>query len=118
MDQFECRRAYARPGFSVIRGDLGYSKRLLGWEGLGQAWISSSARQALVSPEQILAGGMDSVRGYFEGEAAGDAGWRLRGEVKTPTLLPDLAAPALRALVLLSKVRMLWLNSPLPGQNE
>ena len=29
MEQFACRRAYARPGFAVVRGDMTYSKRLL-----------------------------------------------------------------------------------------
>lgn len=115
MDQFECRRAYARAGFSVLRGDLSYTKRLLGWEGLARMDFQFS-KQALVSPEQILAGGMDSVRGYFEGEAAGDAGWRLRGEIKTPSLF-DLGSAALRALVFVEGAQ-LWLNSPLPGQTS
>jgi hemolysin activation/secretion protein len=115
MDQFECRRAYARPGFSVIRGDLGYSKRLLGWEGSARMDFQFS-KQALVSPEQILAGGMDSVRGYFEGEAAGDAGWRLRGEVKTPAFF-EFGGAALRALIFVEGAQ-LWLNSPPPGQTS
>ncbi|UCV05447.1 ShlB/FhaC/HecB family hemolysin secretion/activation protein [Dechloromonas denitrificans] len=115
MDQFECRRAYARAGFSVVRGDLSYSKRLLGWEGMSRLDFQISS-QPLVSPEQILAGGMDSVRSYYEGETAGDAGWRLRGEIKTPTLIAfgDLG---LRAIGFVEGAR-LWLNSPLPGQTS
>lgn len=115
MDQFECRRAYARPGFSIVRGDLGYAHRLLGWEGSARLDFQISS-QALVSPEQILAGGMDNVRGYYEGETAGDAGWRLRTELKTPTLA-EFGGSGLRALVFLEGAQ-LWLNSPLPGQTS
>lgn len=115
MEQFACRRAYARPGFSVLRGDLSYSKRLLGWEGLAKLDFQM-AGQPLVSPEQILAGGMDSVRGYYEGEAAGDVGWRLRTEVKTPTLL-EMGGAGLRLLGFVEGAQ-LWLNSPLPGQTD
>ena len=114
-DQFECRRTYARPGFSVVRGDLTYSKRMLGWEGSARMDFQFS-KQPLVSPEQILAGGMDNVRGYFEGEAAGDAGWRLRGEVKTPAFA-EFGSAALRALVFVEGAQ-LWLNNPPPGQTS
>ena len=113
LDQFECRRAGAHPGFSVVRGDVSYSHRMLGWEALARLDFQASA-QALVSAEQLLAGGMDSVRGYFEGETAGDAGWRLRTEVRTPALL-DLGSSALRAVGFVEG-SVLWLNEPLPGQ--
>jgi len=115
VDQFECRRAYARPGFSILRGDLAYSQRLLGWEGQVKFDFQFSL-QPLVSPEQILAGGMDSVRGYYEGEAAGDTGIRLRGEIKTPALL-DLGGATLRAIGFIEGAQ-LWLNHPLPGQQR
>jgi len=115
LDQFECRRASARAGFSVIRGDLAYSQRLLGWEGSAKIDFQLSG-QPLVSPEQLLAGGMDSVRGYYEGEAAGDAGYRLRTEIKTPTLFA-LAGASVRALGFVEGAQ-LWVNSPLPGQTD
>ena len=66
--------------------------------------------------KQIQAGGMDSVRGYYEGEAAGDAGWRLRAEVKTPSLL-EVGGMGLRAIGFIEGAQ-LWLNSPLPGQTS
>lgn len=115
MEQFACRRAYARPGFSVVRGDLSYSKRLLGWEGLAKLDFQI-AGQPLVSPEQILAGGMDTVRGYYEGEAAGDVGWRLRTEVKTPALF-EIGGAGVRLLGFVEGAQV-WLNSPLPGQTD
>lgn len=115
LDQFECRRANARGGFSVVRGDLSYTRRLLGWEAMVRTDFQISG-QALVSPEQFLAGGTDSVRGYYEGETAGDAGWRLRGEIKTPPLV-EFAGAGLRALIF-AEGGHLWLNSPLAGQTS
>lgn len=115
LDQFECRRADARPGFAIARGDLMYSKRLLSWEASAKLDFQLSS-QPLVSPEQMQAGGMESVRGYYEGEAAGDAGWRLRTEIKTPSLM-DIGGLGLRAVGFIEGAQ-LWLNSPLPGQTS
>jgi hemolysin activation/secretion protein len=112
-EQFECRRTNARPNFALVRGDLAYSKRMFGWEGSAKVDFQLSG-QALVSPEQFLAGGMDSVRGYYEGEAAGDSGWRWRTEVKTPSLL-DVGGAGLRLLGFAEGAH-LWRSSPLVGE--
>src|SRR5262249_54559533 len=42
------------------------------------------ASQPLISNEQYGAGGVNSVRGYHEGEVFGDDGWRVTIEQKTP----------------------------------
>jgi hemolysin activation/secretion protein len=115
IDQFECARFGARPGFSILRGDLAYSKRLLGWEALARLNFQFSG-QPLVSSEQFLAGGMDSVRAYYEGEVAGDYGWRLGAQVNTPSLL-EVSGAGLRALGFVEGAQA-WLNSPLPGQTS
>jgi len=115
LDQFECRRAGARPSFVVLRGDLGYSHRMLGWEVMAKLDFQAGA-QPLVSAEQLTAGGMDSVRGYFEGETAGDAGWRFKAEAKTPSLL-DVGGSSLRAVGFVEGA-VLWLNDPLAGQTS
>lgn len=116
LEQFACRRAYARPDFSVLRGDLSYVKRLLGWEGLARLDFQL-ANQPLVSPEQILAGGMDSVRGYYEGEAAGDSGWRLRAEITTPVLVDVAEGLGLRAVGFVEGAQ-LHVTQALPGQDS
>jgi hemolysin activation/secretion protein len=115
LDQFECRRAGAPADFSILRGDLTYSRRLLGWEFSARGDFQF-AGQPLVSNEQFLAGGMDSVRGYLEGEAAGDVGWRLRTEVKTPAIV-DFASAALRGVAFFDTAS-LSLQDPLPGQTS
>lgn len=56
-------------------------------------WITSLrvdgqwASQPLISNEQFGIGGVNSVRGYHEGEAVGDTGWHLSLEQQTPTHL-------------------------------
>lgn len=42
------------------------------------------ASEPLVSNEQFGSGGVNSVRGYHEGEVFGDEGWRVNTELKTP----------------------------------
>jgi hemolysin activation/secretion protein len=42
------------------------------------------ASQPLISTEQFGIGGVNSVRGYREGEVFGDTGWRVGAEQKTP----------------------------------
>ncbi|HEY1787135.1 MAG TPA: POTRA domain-containing protein [Verrucomicrobiae bacterium] len=42
------------------------------------------ASEPLISPEQFGAGGVNSVRGYSEGDAFGDDGWHFSVEEQTP----------------------------------
>ena len=42
------------------------------------------ASEPLLSNEQFGAGGVNSVRGYHEGEVFGDSGWHLSAEQQTP----------------------------------
>ena len=42
------------------------------------------AGQPLISTEQFGIGGVNSVRGYHEGEVFGDTGWHMSLEQKTP----------------------------------
>lgn len=113
VDQFSCRRAGAQANFAYLRGDVTYSHRVLGWEGSVRADFQATGAP-LISNEQFLAGGMDSVRGYLEAEAAGDYGWRLRTEVKTPSVL-DLDSATLRGVAFFDAA-WLGLQDPLAGQ--
>ncbi|HEX4265937.1 MAG TPA: POTRA domain-containing protein [Verrucomicrobiae bacterium] len=49
------------------------------------------ASEPLISNEQFGAGGVNSVRGYREGEVFGDSGWRTSLELKTPPHLVGIA---------------------------
>ncbi len=88
-DQFECKRAGATPNFEVMTLKASHREPIYkGWNMYGrlQAHLASGP---LVPAEQITAGGADSVRGYFEGEQAGDNGVLVRLELNTPTWAVD-----------------------------
>lgn len=88
-DQFDCKRAGARPNFAVLRGNLQRTQTLgAGW-GLLARLDFQAAGQPLISNEQFSAGGVDSVRGYLDAERQGDDGWRARLELRTPPLLGE-----------------------------
>lgn len=83
LDQFECKRAGAQPGFQVLSVNAQHREPLGQWQLLGRLQ-GQLASGPLVSAEQVVYGGVDSVRGYYEGEQAGDVGLALRAELSTP----------------------------------
>jgi len=82
-DQFACKRPDAKSGFQVFTTTLTHREPLGRWALVArlQAQIADAP---LVSSEQVVYGGQDSVRGYFEGEQAGDLGAALRLELSAP----------------------------------
>lgn len=114
VDQFECKRSGAEPGFQVVNLTLAHR------EPLGKVFSAQLRAQAqwasgpLVPAEQLTAGGMDSVRGYYEGEQAGDFAVLLRAELAT-TRLVDVAGGGLAALVFWDRAT-LQRKEPLPGE--
>lgn len=76
------------------------------------------ASEPLLSIEQFGAGGINSVRGYHEGEVFGDEGWHVGLEQQTaPLIVGDLygGAPlAVRGSVYMDYARVYLINS-LPG---
>ncbi len=87
MDQFACKRAGATPAFQVLGLTLAHREPLGRWT-LDARLQAQLADAPLVSAEQVVYGGMDSVRGYYEGEFAGDLGAALRLELSTPPWQP------------------------------
>ena len=67
------------PNFSARPRFLGEGWSLLG--AMTGQWSSAP----LVSNEQMSAGGVDSVRGYYESQVAADMGMRLSFEMGTPS---------------------------------
>jgi hemolysin activation/secretion protein len=86
-DQFACKRDGASPNFQVLKLGLGRKQPVFGrWTlNLQAEWQVASG--PLSSQEQMGAGGVDSVRGYYDYEQVGDQGLRLRAELLTPPLL-------------------------------
>ncbi|HEY3762955.1 MAG TPA: POTRA domain-containing protein [Verrucomicrobiae bacterium] len=69
----------------VVNPSFSHTIMIHNWETLIRAdgqWAS----EPLISPEQFGAGGVNSVRGYPEGDVFGDDGWHLSLEQQTPTV--------------------------------
>lgn len=112
-DQFACKRDGARPDFQVLALNLSHAEPLGDWtlSGRLQGQLSDGP---LVSPEQIVFGGADSVRGYLDGEQAGDIGAALRLMLAAPPWQP-LDGLQLRAHLFHDIARLQRLE-PLPGE--
>ena len=116
-DQFACKRDGASSRFQVL-GLSAEFREPLGRSGNG--WLALLRLQGqytdtpLVSSEQVVYGGIDSVRGYYEGEQPGDTGAALRAELWTPRWQPT-AATSLRALGFVDQAT-LHKVSTLPGE--
>ena len=87
-------------------------------------WVTSFradgqwASEPLISVEQFGAGGVNSVRGYHEGEVFGDEGWHVSLEQQTPPctvgMLRDDTPLTVRGSVYMDYARV-YLLDPLPG---
>ncbi len=87
VDQFACKRAGAQPGFQVAQVTLSHRQPLgRQWSVFGRVQ-GQLASGPLVPAEQITLGGVDSVRGYYDGEQAGDMAVAIRLELASPDWL-------------------------------
>jgi hemolysin activation/secretion protein len=70
----------------------------------------------LISNEQFLAGGADTVRGYLEAQAAGDQSLHSTLELRTPALFSNVAWLQDAKLSAFYDVAQIRTINPLPGQ--
>ncbi|MFA6179404.1 MAG: POTRA domain-containing protein [Candidatus Methylopumilus sp.] len=89
--EFAAKRVGAKPNFFVAKTELQRTQNLpLGFQGFAKV-DGQYAGGPLISNEQYLAGGVDTVRGYLEAEAAGDQALHSTLELRTPPLFRSLA---------------------------
>lgn len=89
--QFREKRYLASGGYSILKADLTREQTLPWWGSSVRARVDLQwGSEPLVSNEQFVAGGVDSVRGYLESAAAGDQGARGLLEWRTRDLAPDV----------------------------
>ncbi|RLU01142.1 ShlB/FhaC/HecB family hemolysin secretion/activation protein [Ketobacter sp.] len=84
-EEFDNKRSRSEPNFTILK--LDYERNYFlgeGWSLLG-AMTGQWSSAPLVSNEQMSAGGVDSVRGYYESQVAADMGMRLSFEMGTPS---------------------------------
>ncbi len=76
---------YAKVNLSLLRNQKFFGNTSLLLRFSGQA-----ASESLISNEQFALGGLNSVRGYFEGDEYGDSGWFGSIELRTPFIAGDV----------------------------
>ncbi len=82
-DPFACKRANASARFHALNIGVTHHEPFSPWA-LDARLSGQLADTPLVPSEQIVLGGPDSVRGYLDGEQAGDLGALLRLELAAP----------------------------------
>jgi hemolysin activation/secretion protein len=92
---------------------------------LPRSWTFSAhaegqwASEALIANEEYGEGGVNSVRGYHEGEVFGDTGWRVDFEMKSPPHVVGLAYGkqplTIRGSAFTDYAQSFYLNHPGPG---
>lgn len=103
---FDARRSGASSSFAAARASLQWSETFGRWTGTMRADLQLASGPLLPS-EQYVAGGIDTVRGYYEAERSGDGALRAGLELLSPVVrggLPARWAP--RAVVFLEGVRL------------
>ncbi len=132
--QFNASRTNAEPNFAILRADATHTRDLPGGFSLVGRAQGQLASGALLANEQITGGGIDTVRGYLEGEVIGDHALFGRAELVSPDVLgfafaktpdADTAAPTvtpvasheLRFLVF-ADGGVLRLSDALPEQDD
>jgi len=115
--QFADKRFTAQSNFSILKADVARTQQLPFGLTLYGKLEGQLSEQALISNEQFVAGGVDSVRGYLEATAVGDKALRGTLELRSPNFAKEGWGwvGGLRAHAF-AEGAGLWLNSPLPGQ--
>jgi hemolysin activation/secretion protein len=90
---FDAKRYKASGNFIYLRADAMRTDSLLGGMQVSQKVQAQFSQDPLISSEQFVAGGIDSVRGYLEVTASGDYGVVGSLEVRSPPLLGFLGSP-------------------------
>jgi hemolysin activation/secretion protein len=114
--EFRNKRFDASASYLALRGDVSRLERFGNGIALFGRLDGQLASGPLVSNEQFVAGGAESVRGYRESEQAGDLGLRASAELRYALPLPAQFRESLvYGFVEDARLRVL---RPLPAQQE
>lgn len=114
LEQFDCKRAGASADFLAWSLSLGHARDLIGRWRLDASLNLQLATGPLPSGEQYSLGGPGTVRGYYDFEQTGDAGWNTRLELSSPVWL-SVAGVEFTGLVFHDR-GMVQLDRPQTGQ--
>lgn len=87
--QFSDKRFQSKTNFAVLKANLARTQSLPNDFTLYASVDAQLSDQPLISNEQFVAGGVDSVRGYLDATAVGDKALRTSIELRTGNLAPE-----------------------------
>ena len=118
-DEFQAKRSRGEPNFSVLKAE--YERNYP----FAQDWLFKFSSKAqltdtpLVSNEQISAGGITSVKAYYESQISGDSGISGGLSVTTPELVtPSASVSTLKALVYVESAYLTKQDSGIEEDSE
>lgn len=114
LEQFDCRRAGASADFLTWNIGLRHARNVVDKWRLDVSANVQLATGPVPGGEQYSLGGPATVRGYYDFEQTGDAGWTTRAELISPSWL-NVAGLDFTALGFFDR-GMVHLNRPQTGQ--
>lgn len=115
QQEFANKRSLAKSDFAYLRANIKHTQQLgQGWNLVGRA-TGQVANGPLIANEQFIAGGADTVRGYYESNSFGDQGAYGSLELRTPSINLGKQVSELYALGFYD-AGYVRLTDPLPGQ--
>ena len=115
QQEFDDKRYRAHSDFSLIRFNAARTQKLPAGMSLCAEIEGQATGDPLVSNEQYVAGGQESVRGYLESAAVGDLALRGTLELRTPNLRPEKSRFDFLQFRTFFDTAWLRTLSPLPG---
>lgn len=118
QSQFDDKRFRSKTNFAILKANLARTQNLPHDFSLHATLEGQLSDQALISNEQFVAGGVDSVRGYLDATAVGDKALRASIELRTGNLATEQSA-WWRTLTVHTFVdgAVLRIKDALPGQD-
>ena len=118
--EFADKRYKAQSNFSILKLDIARTQNLPNDFSIFAKLEGQVTDQPLISNEQFVAGGADSVRGYLEATAVGDNALRGSIELRSGNLVAAREGAWLGGLRVHAFIEGagLWLKSPLPAQDQ
>jgi hemolysin activation/secretion protein len=116
--QFEDKRFQAKSSFVIAKFNLGRTQKLPRDYSFYASIDGQASGQPLVSNEQFIVGGVDSVRGYLESTQAGDVGLRGTLELRSPSLVSDEGRIDFVQWRAFFDIAHVLVRAPLPGTSS
>lgn len=121
-EEFAAKRDNARADYIYLNAGVEHERKLPWGTGLLVKLEGQLADQPLISNEQFSAGGMESVRGYFESSSSGDNAVHAVVELRGPDMgarVPALAAMPFQAIpFVFYDIAYLSIIDPTEEENE